>query len=171
MIDGLKVAFEPRMADMSIEDTLISVSVVENDRVVSAAGPDTFPPHVVNNCWLHVTDGSDGNWYRITQRINDTNIQLDNYYQGPTTNGVQAIIGQVPQFPEDYHDAPVHYAVQQFFTMRKDLESASFHEKQFDKLFRDYRRTYGNKVTGGVINPRMRSAAPRANSWPGMLSG
>lgn len=169
--DGLMVVFEPRMVDMSIEDTLPKVKVVENSNVIEAVAGSTFLPKVVNNCWLQVTDGSDGNWYKIVKYIDSTHVWIDNNYQGPSNNEVEALVGQVAQFPEEYHDAPVHYACQLFFTLRKDLESASFHGQQFDKLFTEYRTTYGNKTTGGVINPRSRQQAPRANSWPGILRG
>ena len=169
--DGLMVVFEPRMVDMMIEDTTPTVSVTENSNVVTAVGATTFSPNIINNCWFKTTDGSDGNWYKITKYIDSTHAWIDNNFQGPTSASVTALIGQVAQFPEEYHDAPVHYAAQQFFTLRKDLESASFHGQQFDKLFNEYRTTYGNKTTGGVINPRGRQHIPVANSWPGILRG
>lgn len=169
--DGLMVVFEPRMVDMSIEDTKPKVKVVENSNIIEAVSGSTFSPNIINNCWFKTTDGSDGNWYKIVKFIDSTHAWIDNNYQGPGNNEVDALIGQVAQFPEEYHDAPVHYAAQLFFTMRKDLESASFHGQQFDKLFNEYRTTYGNKTTGGVINPRGRQHIPVANSWPGILRG
>lgn len=167
--DGLMVVFEPRMVDMMIEDTKPKVKVVANSNVIEAVAGSTFAPNIINNCWFRTADGSDGNWYKITKYIDSTHAWIDNNYQGPSSNEVEAQIGQVAQFPEEYHDAPVHYAAQQFFTLRKDLESASFHGQQFDKLFNEYRTTYGNKTTGGVINPRKRQQAQRMNSWPGVL--
>lgn len=171
VVDGLIVTFEPRMVDMSIEDVTVKVKVVENSNVIEAVDGDTFAPNVVNNCWLKVTDGSDGSWYKVSKYIDSTHIWVDNNFQGPSNAQVEAIIGQVAQFPEEYHDAPVHYAANLFFTLRKDLESASFHSQQFDKLFNQYKQVYGNKVTGGVINPRKRGTTQRPNSWPGILMG
>lgn len=169
--DGLMVVFEPRMVDMMINDTTPKVKVIENSNIIEAVGGTTFAPNIINNCWFKTTDGSDGNWYKIVKFIDTTHAWIDNNFQGPSSDEVDALIGQVAQFPEEYHDAPVHYAAQLFFTMRKDLESASFHGQQFDKLFNEYRTTYGNKTTGGVINPRGRQSAPQANSWPGILRG
>lgn len=171
VVDGLIVTFEPRMVDMSIEDATVKVKVIENSNVIEAVDSTTFNANVINNCWLKVTDGSDGNWYKVSKYIDNTHIWVDNNFQGPSSNSVEAVVGQVAQFPEEYHDAPVHYAVNLFFTMRKDLESASFHSQQFDKLFNQYKQVYGNKTTGGVINPRQRGVAPRPNSWPGILRG
>lgn len=171
VVDGLIVTFEPRMVDMSIEDATINVSVIENSNIITAVGGSTFTPKLINDCWLKVTDGSDGNWYKVSKYIDSTHIWVDNNFQGLTNSNVETLIGQVPQFPEEYHDAPVHYAASLFFTMRKDLESASFHSQQFDKLFNQYKQTYGNKITGGVINPRRRNTSTRPNSWPGILRG
>ena len=172
VVDGLIVTFEPRMVDMSIEDTTPNIKVVENSNVIEAVG-STFSKNLVNNCWLKVTDGSDGTWYKISKYIDSTHIWIDNNFQGPSNNSVAALIGQVAQFPEEYHDAPVHYAANLFFTMRKDLESASFHSQQFDKLFNQYKQTYGDKTTGGVINPRVQQPMQpvRNLAWPGTLWG
>ncbi len=169
VVDGLTVTFEPRMVDMNIEDTNPHVKVIENSNVVEAVGGATFDTNVTNECWIKTA--TDGNWYKIVKRIDATHVWIDNNYQGQTSEDVTALIGQCPQFPEEYHDAPVHYACQQFFTLRKDLESASFHGQQFDKLFNEYKQTYGNKTTGGVINPRKRQHSQRINSWPGILRG
>ena len=168
VVDGLVVTFEPRMLDMNIEDVTQNVHVIENSNIVEAVG-STFNKNVVNECWLKTKE--DGNWYKIVKYIDATHVWIDNNYQGITSTSVEAVIGQCTQFPEEYHDAPVHYASQQFFTLRKDLESASFHGQQFDKLFNEYKQTYGNKTTGGVINPRKRQQGQRINSWPGILRG
>ena len=154
IVDGLIVVFEPRMNDMAIEDKKFQAKVIEGSNVVEAVNSSTFPKNVINNCWMQTTDGSDGNWYKVVKWVDPTHIWLDNYFQGLSDNNVEVLIGQCPQFPEEFHDAPVHYACQLFFTMRKDLESASFHGQQFDKLFNQYRRVYGIKTDGGVINSR-----------------
>ena len=62
-------------------------------------------------------------------------------------------MGQVPPFPEEYHDAPVFYACFKFFAMRKDTDSAAMYRTLFEDALRQYQETYGSKTTGGVINP------------------
>ena len=160
VVDGLIVSYEPRMVDMAIEDVTISADLVNESIIITAVSPATFSQKLVNNCWLTATNGSDGNWYKISKYIDSTHIWVDNNYQGPTENGVSILIGQCPPFPEEYHDAPVYYASQQFFLLRKDLESASMYGQLFDKLFNEYKQIYGNKTTGGVINPQVNSIDP-----------
>lgn len=167
---GLLVTFEPRVVDMAIEDITPTVKVTEGSNVVESTAGDSFNKHLTNNCWFKTTDGSDGNWYKVAKYIDDHHIQLDNYYQGPSELSARAVIGQSPQFPEEYHDAPVYYACQQFFVGRKDLESASFFGQQFDKLMNEYRRVYGNPLTSGAIN---RTGVSRGigRVFPGILRG
>ena len=168
--DGLVVSYEPRMVDMSIEDVTARANVAENS--INIVGLESkFKANMVNDCWLTVNSGSDGNWYKITKFINADNIQIDNTYQGITENNVTVLIGQCPAFPEEYHLAPVYYAAQQFFLLRKDLESASTYGQLFDKAFAEYRRVYGKKTTGGVINSRGHYMRRRNMAWPGNIRG
>lgn len=169
VIDGMIVSFEPRMVDMMIEDFKLKADVVENS-VIITANATTFSPKVANNCWFTSEDGLDGNWYKVSKYIDTTHIWIDNVYQGTTATNIDVRIGQCPPFPEEYHDAPVYYACHQFFLLRKDLESASMYKQLFDAAFTEYKQVYGNKTTGGVINPTPRGRASSANvAWPGVL--
>lgn len=168
--DGLVVSYEPRMVDMAIEDvTNIKCTMVENSYIVEAT-TGTFTSKMANDCWLVVEDGSDGNWYKISKFIDSTHIWIDNVYQGSSGTGVDVRIGQVPQFPEEYHDAPVDYACALFFKLRKDLETAGIYQQSFDKAFAEYRTVYGIKTTGAVLNPtKKKSNVGIPSAWPGVL--
>nr|DAV83074.1 MAG TPA: hypothetical protein [Caudoviricetes sp.] len=168
--DGLVVSYEPRMVDMAIEDVKITANVTEN-RATIVDPQGRFKPNMVNDCWLTVTNGSDGNWYKIAKFIDKNNIQVDNGYQGLTENNVPILIGQCPSFPEEYHLAPVHYAAQQFFLLRKDLESAGMYGQLFDKAFAEYRKVYGKKTSGGVINGKGTRMNNSSRVFPGILRG
>jgi hypothetical protein len=167
--DGMIVSFEPRMVDMMIEDVKMKADVIENS-VIITANAGTFTPKVANNCWFTTTDGLDGNWYKVSKYIDSTHLWIDNVFQGPTATNVDILIGQCPPFPEEYHDAPVYYACHQFFLMRKDLESASMYKQLFDAAFAEYKQVYGNKTTGGVINPNAR-AGSSFDPFGGVLVG
>jgi len=165
VVDGLVVSFEPRMVDMMIEDITPNINVVENSVIITING-STITPKVANNCWLTTTDGGDGNWYKVSKYIDSTHLWIDNVFQGLDATGIASLIGQCPPFPEEYHDAPVYFACHQFFLLRKDLESASMYKQLFDAAFTEYKAIYGNKTTGGVINP-----TPRPRLAPGNMFG
>lgn len=154
---GLIVSYEPRMVDMAVADVTTTAQVTENSVNIVGTG-DKFTRNMLNDCYLTTTDGSDGNWYKIVDYIDANHITIDNNYQGLTKSDAAILIGQCPSFPEEYHQAPIYYACQQFFLMRKDLESASMYKQLFNDLFNQYRQVYGLKTTGGVINPSSRAS-------------
>ena len=166
--DGLVVSYEPRMVDMSIEDVEVTCTLTENSYIIEATN-GTFSPKMVNDCWITVEDGSDGNWYKVSKYIDSTHIWIDNVYQGASATGVEVRIGQVPQFPEEYHDAPVDYACALFFKLRKDLETSGIYQQSFDKAFAEYRTVYGIKTTGALINPTRKPVSRVPSAWPGTL--
>lgn len=167
--DGLVVSYEPRMVDMAIEDVTLDCKLVNNSYEIETNSPDTFNANMVNECWITVGDGSDGNWYKVSKYIDSTHIWIDNVYQGASSNSTQVRIGQVPQFPEEYHDAPVDYACALFFKLRKDLETSGIYQQSFDKAFAEYRTVYGYKTTGALINPTGKKLNRVPSAWPGIL--
>ena len=170
VVDGLVVSYEPRMVDMAIEDVTAKANVTENSiNIVGTEGK--FKSNMINDCWLTTTNGSDGNWYKVVKYVDNNNIQIDNNYQGITETGIDVLIGQCPSFPEEYHQAPVYYAAQQFYLLRKDLESAGMYGQLFDKAFAEYRKTYGKKTAGGVINGKGTQMRGDSRVFPGILRG
>ena len=147
--NGMIVTFEPRMQDLGLADKEFSVSLTENSPRITAS-QDSFVRSMENNGWLQVTDGSDGNWYKVAKVVNAREIRLETPYQGLTAT-TQVKIGQCPQFPEEYHQAPVYYAAQQYFLMRKDLDSANMYKQLFDNMMQEYKTVYGISKTSGFI--------------------
>lgn len=154
---GLEVSYEPRIPDLSIEDTEIKVDVESNTvlvtRVTQQGNPE-FKPTMENSCYaqLNSTTGNDGNWYKIQEVVDASNLKLENVFQGFTESGATMRIGQCPEFPEEYHIAPVYYAAQQYFLIRKDNDTARYYGDLFEQALREYQQVYGVKTTGGVLN-------------------
>lgn len=143
---GLIISYEPRLADMSVDDvTNITVSVTNANPVITGTG---FLPNMVG-MWFSVTDGTDGNWYQITAQTGTT-LTLENNYQGITEGSATCIIGSAPDIPEDYHLGMVYYACMNYFLKRKDNGSASFYKGLFEDLLQQYKEVYAAKTTGQV---------------------
>lgn len=155
--DGLMVAYSPRIRDMGIDDFTFTADVIQNSTNITnpdAQGlPGGFKDYMTENFWIRSTDGEDGNWYKVQKIISPNSMQIDNNYLGPTGTGVNFIMGQVPPYPEEYHDAAINYACYKFFAMRKDTDSAAMYRTLFEDALKQYRETYGSKTESGVINP------------------
>lgn len=156
VVDGLIVSYEPRIRDMGIDDFTFTANVIQNG--VDITNPSNtlvggFKPYMTENFWIKSNDSEDGNWYKVQKVIDNNHMQIDNNYLGPTGNGVSFTMGQVPPYPEEYHEAAVYYAAFKFFAMRKDTDSSAMYRTLFQDALDQYRETYGSKTTGGVINP------------------
>lgn len=157
VVDGLIVSYEPRVRDMGIDDFTFTADVLENG--VNIENPDAvglpggFKPYMTENFWIKSNDFEDGNWYKVQKVIDASHMQIDNNYLGPSGNGVSFTMGQVPPYPEEYHEAAIYYAVFKFFAMRKDTDSSAMYRTLFEDALEQYKETYGSKTTGGVINP------------------
>ena len=155
--DGLIVSYEPRIRDMGIDDFTFTADVVQNG--VDITNPSNtlvggFKPYMTENFWIKSNDSEDGNWYKVQKVIDTTHMKIDNNYLGPSGNGVSFTMGQVPPYPEEYHEAAIYYAAFKFFAMRKDTDSSAMYRTLFEDALDQYRETYGSKTTGGVINPQ-----------------
>lgn len=147
---GLKVSYETRQRDMTIDDlTSATLNVINGSVDIVASSGTPFNQNMVG-MWLSITDGSDGNWYQITAYTDSTHIAIENFYQGPTKNGVASIIATVPDIPEDFHQALVDYACYRYFLKRKDKDTAAGYKSLFDGALKDYKANYAAKTTGVV---------------------
>lgn len=146
--NGLIVSYEPRLRDMSLDDTTPTINTTLGSATVTA-GSSVFTANMVG-MYLSVTDGSDGNWYPISGYTSPTQITLENVYQGPSKTNVASIIGSVPDIPEDYHLGLVYYAAYNYYLKRKDAATAAGYKSLFDDLLAQYKRVYAAKTTGLV---------------------
>jgi hypothetical protein len=145
---GLIISYEPRLADMSVDDvTTTTVTVTQGSQNVTSPS-SAFLPNMVG-MYFSVTDGTDGNWYQITASTS-TQLTLENYYQGITENLATCIIGSAPDIPEDYHLGMVYYACMNFYLKRGEDSQAAFYKGLFEDLLTQYRDTYAAKTTGQV---------------------
>ena len=148
---GLVVSYEPRMPDMTLDDTTTTTVTVANGSQ-SVTSPSTpFNTNMVG-MYFTVTDGSDGNWYPIIAATTST-LTLENYYQGPSNSGVACTIGLVPDIPEEYQLGLVYYAAYQFYLKRNELATATLYKGLFEDLLMQFKEVYAAKTTGIVQKP------------------
>lgn len=146
---GLVVSYEPRLRDMSLNDTVnLSVGVTNGSTTVTSAS-GAFTASMVGQSFS-VTDGTDGNWYPVNAFTNSGSLELENYYQGITETATSTIFGSVPDIPEDYQLGLVYYAAYNYYLKRNEQGSATTYKALFDDLLIQYKEVYAAKTTGQV---------------------
>lgn len=148
---GLIVSYEPRMVDMSLDDTTTTTVTVSNGSTSVTSPSAPFSPNMAG-MYFSVNDGTDGNWYPIIAATSTT-LTLENYYQGQSESGATCIIGLVPDIPEEYHLGLVYYAAYQFYLKRNEMQNATLYKGLFEDLLMQFKETYAAKTTGVVQKP------------------
>lgn len=148
---GLIVSYEPRMQDMTLDDTT-SITVTVTNGSQSVTSPSTNFSTNMAGMMFSTTDGSDGNWYPITAAT-PTTLTLENYYQGPSESGVACIIGSVPDIPEEFQLGPVYFAAYQFYLKRNEMANSTLYKGLYEDLLQRYIEVYAAKTTGVVQKP------------------
>lgn len=167
--NGLIVSYEPRMNDMSVDDTTATTVTVTNGSA-SVTSPSVPFNTNMTGMYFTVTDGTDGNWYPITAATSTT-LTLENVYQGPSGSAVACKIGLVPDIPEEYHLGLVYYAAYQFYLKRNEMSNATLYKGLYEDLMNQFKEVYAAKTTGIVQKPLVDNIFNIFWLPPGLISG
>lgn len=161
LANALEIAFEPQHVLLTQADYSTGTITATNDAVAITHLATGFSPQMVGR-WVQVTDGTDGNWYRIASYTSTSQLNLENYYQGITGSGRTFRIGEVMQLPQGYHDAPVFYALELYYLGKQDKSSAEDYHQRFERKVKSARSSYGRSTSN--IGTTSRHSGRRA-SW------
>lgn len=148
VVAGLVISYEPRLADMSVDDVTGVAGV--NNGSVSVTSSSLFNQNMVGMSFS-VTDGSDGNWYPVTTYTNSSLMTLENVYQGYTSATSAFIVGSVPDIPEDYQVGLVYYAAYNYYLKRNQMNNATLYKSLYEDLLTQFKEVYAAKTTGQVL--------------------
>lgn len=166
---GLIVSYEPRMTDMSLDDTTTTTVTVTNGSQYITSPSTNFNTNMVGMNFS-VTDGSDGNWYLITAAT-ATQLTLENVYQGPSNSTVACTIGLVPDIPEEFQLGLVYFACYNYYLKRNEMANAALYKGLYEDLLMQYKQAYANKTTGVVQKPLTDNIFNIFWLPPGVISG
>lgn len=148
--DGLEVYYAPRDRDLSQADFSDgTVTVSEGDATVTHSGTG-FTSAMVGRAFK-VTDGSDGHAYRVASLTNSSTIELEEPYIGISGSGKSFKIGETYVFPDEFHDAPIDYALARFFEQADNENRAAYHLSKFDAAKEKAKEEYASSSTSMLI--------------------
>jgi hypothetical protein len=151
--NGIELIFEPKHVLLTADDyTTGSLTLTNGSQTVT--GTSTVFAASMVGYYLQITDGTDGNYYRISAYSNATSITIENYYQGASgtvANGGWRI-GQVSKIPEEFQEAPVDYAMYRHFLGKGELAAANEFKAIWQESLKVAKDTYGNSTGNQIIN-------------------
>jgi hypothetical protein len=147
-VNALNVSYEPQL-EMGQADVTAGTATVSNGSTSVTFSGNTVDPTMVGR-WFQVSGRYNEAWYQIATYTNSNTLELENFYGGYGSGGLDYVIGDCPDIPPDYQLGLVYYAAQQFFLKRKDKATATLYYNQFMDYMNQYRETYASKTTGVV---------------------
>lgn len=146
--NALNVSYEPQL-EIGMADVTAGTATVSNGSTAVTSSGNTIDPTFVGR-WFEVTGRYNEQFYQIATYASSNSFELENFYGGYGSAGLNYIVGDCPDIPPDYHLGLVYFAAQQFFLKRKDKATATLYYNQFMDYMNQYRETYASKSTGIV---------------------
>lgn len=151
--NGLEISYEPRDKEFSQEDYTTGTVTLTNGSATVTGSSTVFTESMIGR-GFKTTDGSDGYTYKVAGYASGTSITLEEPYIGLSNSGITYKIGETFLFPEEYHDAPVDYAVARYFEQRNQQERAMYHMARFESALKEAREKYASSSQSAIITDR-----------------
>lgn len=150
--DGIELVFEPKHRLITADDYTTGTVSLTNGSNVITGNATVFTNQMADGTYvLQVTDGSDGNYYKITGYSSATSLTMENYYQGITNATAAYRIGQVSKIPEEYQEAPIDYAMFRHFLEKGETDMATKFQALWETSLEDAENVYGNSTGNQII--------------------
>lgn len=155
---GFRFVYQPQDHDLTIEDITSTSSgatvSVSNTGVTVTATSSVFSADLASLMFQR-TGVADNSFYEIVSAT-ATTLTLKTPYVATTATGCNFRIGQVPIIPQEYQDAPIHYALGLYFSANGNETRGQFHlgdeknpgmfYKQIEGCLADYSSSNENSV-------------------------
>lgn len=158
--NGLRFYYQPQDYDLSIEDST-SASLSTTATVTNGSATVTMANSVFSNSmanlYFQVTGETDNTFYEIVSSTS-TALTLKSAYVASSGSGKAFRIGQLSIIPQEYSDAPMHYALGNYFMSKGNIERAQFHLGTLDRpgvfyqMMKDCEQEYSSSNSSNVIS-------------------
>lgn len=147
---GLIIYYEPVGANLTQPDYATGTVTVTNGSTTITHSGTGFTQDMVGH-GFEVTDGSSVYSYKIAGFTSSSVLTLEEPFIGYSGSGRTFKIGETFAFPEEYHDAPVDFALYRYFEMKNNPERAAYHKGNFTTAVAEAKERYASSSASSVI--------------------
>lgn len=116
--------------------------------------------------YITAGDDGDGNWYKIINVNNSSNVTIGQYYQGTTTTSSQNwSVNQVMNLHPDMVDLPNYYALWKYYLYKKDAKWKDYYKQMFFTELQLAKGNWATKSRSSII--RSKQGVSRWHTYPG----
>lgn len=170
--NGIELIFEPRHILLTAHDyTTGTIAVTNGQQTVVGTSTIFTSQMATGQYYLQTTDGTDGNYYKVTGYTDATHISLENYYQGLSSNTAAYRIIQTSKIPEEYQEAPVDYAMSRHFLEKNEISNAQFFDTKWNMTLQTAKDIYGMSSGNQIVlaNGAIRQTNPLLDSYENQI--
>lgn len=151
---GLRFYYQPQDHDLSIDDitstsTAQTVTVANGSPLITATG-SAFSAAMIGLSF-QATGVPDLTAYEVVAASSNT-LTLKSAFVGPSASSLAWRIGQVFITPPEYTDAPMHYALSNFFSSQGNEARGTQHMNTFNGMVTACEEDYSSSTESAVID-------------------
>lgn len=147
---GAELVFQQRHVNMTQDDYTTGTVATQNG-LETLVGTNTNWTQEMVGWGFEVTDGSDGNWYRVQSVEGAHNLTLDGVFQGVGGSAAPYRLGQTAVIPEEFLEAPADYAGMKFYQGRDQTKFTQY-ETLWTGAIEEIRSQYSRKTASNLIS-------------------
>jgi len=165
---ALSVPYKRRVKDLGIADYTTGTAGVTSGATTVTGSGTTWTSKMAGR-YIKLTESDtatsgDGEWYEIASVASTTSLTLVKAYNGTTASGASYTIGQMPLLPEDYHDAPLDWALYRYYKSKNDASRANEHLMAFKDQLKDMGADY-SRISSPVLDDGITSQPSNPNLY------
>lgn len=126
----------------------VSISTATNTLIGTGTA---FLPQMVGRHVQIADPQGDDQFYKVKVYLSSTQLQLENYYEGPTVSGSAYGIYELFGIAEEAQMIPVYYTLWHYFLMRQNQDKADYYRKLHDNELSVCKRNEAEKTRDGVV--------------------
>lgn len=152
--NGIRFWYQPQDHDLSLDDvtstTAAATVTVTNGSATVTASASIFTAQQIG-LKFQLTGVTDLSWYDIVDVPNGTTLTLKSAFVAASASGQAWRIGQSWIIPQEYQDAPMHYALANYFASRGNDQRSSYHTGIYDAMIVECQEDYSSSNMSAVI--------------------
>ena len=137
-----------------------------NSNIVSSSAAIFQPWMALGSTYITAGDDGDGNWYKIVQVNNTTNVTIGNVYQSPTAASSEAwSVNQIMSLHVDMQDIPEDWALWKYYKSKKDAKWRDYYAASYAARLNAAKGNWATKSRSSII--RSKNGLSRWHAYPG----
>jgi len=155
--NGLEVNVAFKHGRLVADDVTTGTATASNGSQTVTLSSSIVTPKMVGR-YFTVNDGQE-EWYRISEYVSSTSFTLENYFEGTGGAGLNYIIGEMVDIPEEYIDLPELYTIAKYIQVyRKNRVISQDMIREFDDQIKQIKQDYANPGKSRVVKHSNKNA-------------